>query len=56
MVILIPDTPTDGGIYRYDQNEETRPTMVSEVGKVAGISRVAIALMNRVVMAQFSHM
>ena len=45
-------TPTGGGIYCRDQNEETRPTVVSEVDEVAGNGRAAVALTDRAVKAQ----
>ena len=34
-LVLIPDTPIGGGIYRHDRNEETRLIVVSEVDEVA---------------------
>ena len=34
-LVSIPKTPINGGVYRLDRNEETKPTLVSEVDRVA---------------------
>ena len=43
MVIFVPGTVIDGGIYCRDRNEEMRLTMVLEVSGVAGGGWTAIA-------------
>ena len=42
-MVSIPETLVDEGIYHRDQNEETKPTVVSEVDGVAGNNRATIA-------------
>ena len=46
-MVVKPETPIDGGIYRCDQNEETKSTMVPEVDGVAGVDQTTIAPPNQ---------
>ena len=48
-LVLIPDTLIGGAIYRRNQNEETRPTVVSKIDEVAGNGLAAVALMDHAV-------
>ena len=43
MADFVPASLVGGGIYHQVQNRETRPTVVSVVGVVAGIGRANVA-------------
>ena len=56
IVSFVPEIFIDGGIYHCDQNEEMRPTMVSEIGEVARGGRTTLAPpRSLIVWFSFSH-
>ena len=54
MVVFVPRTLIDGGIYRRDWNEERRPTMVSKCDEAARSKWAAVAPVNRATSLGFS--
>ena len=43
MLVSIPKTPVNGGVYSYDRNAKKKPTVVSEVTGMARTDQAAIA-------------
>ena len=52
MLVSIPGTPIDAGVYHCVRNVEMKPTVVSKVVGMAGNGRATVAPMDQPIMAR----